>query len=430
MPGFTRRECLKAAVASLAAACVSPLFSDEIREKTKTILLISGWQDINIGDITHTTGMLAILRRHLPDAKIILWKSRFEGEDSPAVVMIRKHFPEVKIIHGGVDKAKHALGGEDLLKAVAEADIFVHGSGPSVARHDALDAWMHMTEKPFGIFGTTIGGVSAELKPILEKAAFVFTRETASLEVLKKHGLEGEHIRFVPDATFALDTRDDATAQAFLDERGLKTREFICVIPRLRYTPYPGRLEKNPHMRDVNEAKKEPDHAKAREAMIAWVEKTGLPVLVCPEMTYQVEIMDELLVRPLPAAVKRLVQTRGYWMPDEAASVYAQAHTVLSFECHSPIIATAMGTPAFYLRQPEDTIKGRMYYDLGMTDRVFEIEDTAGRQIADRLLEIVEDYPAALAKVRAVNTLTEGIYAKAAGDVKSAAGEGYFLNQS
>lgn len=423
MPHLTRREWLKTAAASLAVCGGGvSLFSEEIREKTKTILLISGWQDVNIGDITHTTGMLRVLRRHLPGAKIILWKSKMEGEDSSAVRMIRKHFPEVKIIAGSVDKAKHTLCGGELLAAVEQADIFIHGSGPSVVRWDALDAWMRMTEKPFGIFGTTIGGVSAELKPVLEKAAFVFTRETASLEVLKKQGLTGDHIRFVPDATFALDTRDDAAAQGFLDERALKPREFICVIPRLRYTPYPGRLEKNPHMREVNEAKKEPDHAKAREAIIAWVEKTGLPVLVCPEMTYQVEIMDELLVQPLPAAVKKLVQTRGYWMPDEAASVYAQAHTVLSFECHSPIIATAVGTPAFYLRQPEDTIKGQMYYDLGMADRVFEIEDTTGRQIAERLLEVVADYPGALAKVRAVNTLTEEIYAKAAGDVKSVIG--------
>jgi hypothetical protein len=53
---------------------------------------------------------------------------------------------------------------------------------------------------------------------------------------------------------------------------------------------------------------------------------------------------------------------------------YARAYTVLSFECHSPIIAAANGNPMFYLRQPEDSIKGQMYYDLGFDDWIFEID--------------------------------------------------------
>ena len=52
-----------------------------------------------------------------------------------------------------------------------------------------------------------------------------------------------------------------------------------------------------------------------------------------------------------------------------------RAHAVISMECHSPIIAAAQRTPFFYLRQPEDTIKGQMYYDIGLSDWVFEIDD-------------------------------------------------------
>ena len=395
------------------------LFADPGRE-IKTILLISGWQDVNIGDITHTTGLLHVLETYFPQAKIVLWKSNMRATDqkSESAEMIRRHFPKVDIIGGVVDRKSFEIRGDDVFRAMDESDIFVHGSGPSVVRWDALTAWMHRTDKPFGIFGTTIQDVAPTLKPVLEKASFIYTRETASIEVLKKHGFEGDRIMFVPDATFDLNTRDEDAAAAFLRERKLEDREFLCVIPRLRWTPYPGRLEKNPHMREKNEQCKEIDHAKAREAMIAWVEKTKLPVLVCPEMTYQVDIMDELLIDPLPETVKPYVQKRGYWMPDEAASVYARAHTVLSFECHSPIIAAAMGTPAFYLRQPEDTIKGQMYYDLGMDDWTFEIEQTTGKQIAERLLEVEADYPAALAKVEAVNRRTSELYAEATAKVK------------
>lgn len=114
-------------------------------------------------------------------------------------------------------------------------------------------------------------------------------------------------------------------------------------------------------------------------------------------MTYELEIMDELLIDPLRADVKPFVVKRGYWLPDEAASVYAKAHTVLSLECHSAIIAAANGTPCFYLRQPEDTIKGQMYYDLGFHDWVFEINDTNAEQITGRLRNVWKDYDKARA---------------------------------
>lgn len=411
---LNRRAFLKRSAASLAAIpLISGVLQAADKKTPRTILLISGWQDINIGDITHTNGMLNILESYFPDTKIVLWKSNMISADDPAIKMTVKHFPKIEIIGGSVNKTDFEVKSEKILRAFDDSDVFIHGSGPSVVRWDALRAWMKYTKKPFGIFGTTIQSVSPQLKPALENASFLYTRETASLEVLKKHGIHGDHVAFVPDATFHLHTKDDNTAIEFLRERKLENRKFICVVPRLRWTPYPGRLEREPEKHLTNEKWKEIDHAKAREAIITWVEKTQLPVLICPEMTYQVDIMDELLIAPLPEKIKPFVQKRGYWMPDEAASLYARAHTVLSFECHSPIIATAMGTPAFYLRQPEDTIKGQMYYDLGMNDWTFEIEKTTGKQISDRLIEVTKNYPLALEKVEKTNELTKSIYTEA-----------------
>jgi hypothetical protein len=152
--------------------------------------------------------------------------------------------------------------------------------------------------------------------------------------------------------------------------------------------------------------------------MITWVRETGNSVLICPEMTYEVGIMDELLINPLPDDVKPFIVKRGYWLPDEAASIYAKAHTVLSFECHSPIIAAANGTPCFYLRQPEDTIKGQMYYDLGFNDWVFEMDQTTGKQIADRLREVWKDYGKAKLKLKVSMDQVANIYKNTAGNVK------------
>lgn len=397
-----------------AGIMISSSLTALMLKKNMTILLVSGWQDVNIGDIAHTPGLLHVLETFLPSAKIILWK-RSNGEEVKN--LINKNFPKVQIIYGAVNSDKDVDNGE-ITEAMKEADLMIHGSGPSLVGADNLACWIKHTAKPFGVFGTTLQSPNSYHTDILIKAAFIFTRETHSIDHLKKAGIEGDHIQFAPDATFFLNMHDPDKANRFLKEKGLEDKKFICVIPRLRYTPYHlfnanqngWSEEKIRQVEQTNLKYKEVDHAKLREAMIAWVRETGQKILVCPEMTYQVDIMDELLIDPLPADVKPFVVKRGYWLPDEAASVYAKAHTVLSFECHSPIIAAANGTPLFYLRQPEDTIKGQMYYDLGFDDWTIEIDQTSGQQIADRLREVWKDYDKAKAKLALSMGKVEQIY--------------------
>ena len=79
-------------------------------------------------------------------------------------------------------------------------------------------------------------------------------------------------------------------------------------------------------------------------------------------------------------------------------------------ECHSPIISLVNGTPAIYVRQPSDTIKGQMYYDLELSDWIFEIDDTTGGQIADRVMDIHRSYPESLEKVKQLNHRVKTIY--------------------
>ncbi|MBC8005865.1 MAG: polysaccharide pyruvyl transferase family protein [Verrucomicrobia bacterium] len=414
MNNQTRRNFLKHTGMLSAGIMLSSTLTALTLKKNMTILLVSGWQDVNIGDIAHTPGLLHVLETFLPKAKIILWK-RSNGEEVKK--LINKNFPKVQIIYGTVNSDKDADNAE-ITEAMKEADLMIHGSGPSLVGADNLACWIKHTAKPFGVFGTTLQSPNSYHTNILKKAAFIFTRETHSIDHLKKAGIEGNHIQFAPDATFFLNMHDPDKASRFLKEKGLEDKKFICVIPRLRYTPYhqfnPNRNgwseEKIRQVEQTNLKYKEVDHAKLREAMIAWVRETGQKILVCPEMTYQVGIMDELLIDPLPADVKPFVVKRGYWLPDEAASVYAKAHTVLSFECHSPIIAAANGTPLFYLRQPEDTIKGQMYYDLGFDEWTFEIDQTSGQQIADRLREVWKDYDKATAKLALSMGKVEQIY--------------------
>ena len=99
--------------------------------------------------------------------------------------------------------------------------------------------------------------------------------------------------------------------------------------------------------------------------------------------------------------------------------MYGKAHSVVSFECHSPIIAAANGTPLLYLRQPEDTIKGQMYYDLGLSDWVFEIEETSGKDISERLMGLYRDYPTAREKLAKAMEEVEKRYTKGAQQIQN-----------
>jgi polysaccharide pyruvyl transferase WcaK-like protein len=89
-----------------------------------------------------------------------------------------------------------------------------------------------------------------------------------------------------------------------------------------------------------------------------------------------------------------------FWLADEAASFYARAVAVVSAECHSPIIALSQGTPAFYVRNPADTVKAQMFRDLGLTDWVFESNHTTGQQLWEKLKPINENRAAGRAKVQ------------------------------
>ncbi len=354
------------------------------------ILLRSSWQAVNIGDIAHTPGALALFERHLPDARVTLWATDVSMQSD---AMLRRRFPGVTIVTGDL-KADGSASNPELGEAIRSADLLVHGSAASVVARHHLNAWYRATGKPFGILGVTIETADDELLGLLSKAAFIYVRDTVSLKHLRSRGLPVTPLEFGPDATFSYDLRDDATAETYLKQASLDEGAFACAIPRLRYTPYfqirghaPSQEQLERHELSLRHC--ETDHAKQREAIIRLVREAGLKVLVCPEMTYEIELGKQFLVDPLPDDVRRHVVWRDrYWLPDEATSVYARARLLISFEMHSPILAITVGTPAIHLRQPTDTCKGQMWRDIGLSDWIFEIDQATGQQIADRALQI------------------------------------------
>jgi len=72
-----------------------------------------------------------------------------------------------------------------------------------------------------------------------------------------------------------------------LKQYDLAPGEFLCAIPRLRWTPYweihPDTVKPNAERIAENEKFAELDHAKLREGIIAWVRGTKRRVLLAPE---------------------------------------------------------------------------------------------------------------------------------------------------
>jgi len=397
------------------------------------ILLRSSWQSVNIGDIGHTPGALTLLEKHFPAAEITLWPGRL-GHGSRE--LLTRNYPRLKIAEGTLDRDGEP-GTPELAKAWEEADLYLSGSGSGFPASSHAVAFRKATGKPVGVLGVSVDPISgigenrepeggtleelrakvaslppnhlgAELRYIIDRAAFFFCRDTISLDYLKQQGVKTPILEFGPDAQLGMHLRDDAKGFAYLKSQQLEEGKFICVIPRLRYTPY-YRIRNVPRVASddikdaINNRTTEKDHAKLRDLIVTYVKRTGNKVLACPEMTYQVDMAKEVLVDPLLSGVRKNVVWRDrFWLPDEAASVYSKAQAVISVECHSPLIAFRNGTPAFYVRQPTDTCKGQMYRDFGANDWFFEIEETSGAQLWSRLEAIHRNPARAKARVKAI----------------------------
>ena len=400
------------------------------------ILLRNAWQNVNIGDIGHYLGALELIEQHFPEAEVTLWP-RPGALANGVRELVCQSFPKLKIVEGLVQDGKPDT--TELAEAWAEADFMLHGSGSGFgARHD-LANWHRATGKPYGVFGVSTDPVSGfgegrdpeggtlanlrsrieqlppnhleeETRAIIDGAAFTFCRDTLSRDYLKEQGINTPILGFGPDSQFGMQKKDDILGDAFCRAHGLEYRKFICVIPRLRYTPYHRMRNQAPNPADqikdtINDRTAESDHRKLREMSIAYVRNTGNKVLACAEMTYQVPLAKEVLVDPLPVDVKQHVIWRDtFWKTYEAASVYARSQTVISMDCHSPIIALTHGIPGFYVRQPTDTCKGQMFHDIGVSDWIFEVDETSGDELWSRLEKIHNDPTRASAQVQTVMT--------------------------
>jgi len=388
---LTRRAFMQSTLGTALAAALSRPVSAQATPQ-KRILLRSSWQTVNIGDIGHTPGVLALLERHLPDAEVTLWPS---DVGNGVAELLQRRFPNVQI----------AKGQEAIAKAIAESDFLLHGSGASLVATKDVKRWKEETGKPYGIFGITMSSLDATTTDLINHAKFAFFRDSVSLKLVRDHGCTCPVMEFGPDGAFAVDLRNDAASEAFLRANGLVEKQFLCCIPRLRYTPYwkikPGRAFE-PAKHDRNEEMKEHDHRPLREAIAAVTRETPLKVLLCPEDQSQMEVGREMIYDKLPDDVRaKVVWRETYWLTDEALSTYVRSAGLFGLEMHSPIMCIGNGVPALVGRFAEQTSKGFMWRDIGLGDWLFDLDQPADvARIVPTVLEVAKNPAAAAEKVQ------------------------------
>ncbi len=218
---------------------------------------------------------------------------------------------------------------------------------------------------------------------MLSRAAFVFTRDSESLALLRARGVDCPEMNFAPDSTFAFDLRDSDSepyADAFLRKHRLEAGKFLAFVPRL----------------DVNrfrdDGREQVHAAQARDLISHWVRHTGEPVVIVPEVQRLLEVHRAMIYDCLPPDIQSYVRyLADYWMPDQAQAVYGRARLVVSFEMHSVILALAAGTPALHPHFAEAGLKQWMLHDLGISEWLFDQDAVPIDQIADAMDAIYAD---------------------------------------
>lgn len=395
---ISRRSFLKQTALALGAAS----FAGSARAaESKTILLRSAWQTINIGDIGHTPGTLHIIEKHLPDVHVILWPSKI---NDPVRELLMKRFPKLEIIEGGFAKKKGPVD-SDLRQAFDRAGLVIRNSG--MGQDTDWMNWCKDTGKPFGVYGQSYFPNFVEGHPenveLLNAAKFVYCRDGQTLGMLQKLNLKTPVLEFGPDGCFGIDVRDDDRALAFMKKAGLEDKKFMTIQQRTNT----GKLDgsdaplnpKNPT--DAQKADDERRAAKYREVITAWVKKTGMKVLIAPEVDKEIGHNKRLLFDPLPADIQAMVVNREtFWNADEAASVFARARACVCHEPHSLIIALANGTPIIHTYSAFHSPKCYMFKDIGLPEWLLEFDSTPAGTIFDTLMAISDDQPGAEAKVK------------------------------
>ncbi len=377
-----------------------------LAQRPKTILLRTAWQRRNIGDVCFTPAMLSAIEEYLPGTHVICWMaSKHDDVDA----MVRRAHPKAEILHASFGAEGKPMD-PALEAAFGRADFFLFNSGPiySYGLHEVYD-WnrsmpnglfaMYAKERgvPYGMYGESFDRFAWPspilFKRILSEAAFVFTRDTNSLEYLRSLGVKPPAFDLAPDIAFHFRQRNDAPARAFLAAKNLAPQKFLVSIMHYATMDRPG-------VRDFGASHMQ----KHRAVLERWIRETKLPVLVVAEDDREIALGKQWLIDPMPPEIQKsmILKEGDFWLPDEALSLYLQSHSLFTTEPHSMIFSLANGIPSLHGYDWAYGRKAQMFEDFGLGEWAWDLRKTEASTMGDALMAVYKDRPAALKKVFAI----------------------------
>lgn len=102
--------------------------------------------------------------------------------------MIRRRFPKVEILPRNLCTHRE-VAPEAIRPYFDRADLYLHGSGPNPMAVVQLQQWIDLTGKPYGFGGITVPNLTIAPPEMLSRAAFIFCRDTHSLDFLRTNGI-------------------------------------------------------------------------------------------------------------------------------------------------------------------------------------------------------------------------------------------------
>lgn len=222
-------------------------------------------------------------------------------------------------------------------------------------------------------------------------ASFVYCRDSDSLEYLRQRNITNKRMGYRPDSTFFFGGVDDEWLGEFMQTHQLKKGSFVALIIRTsRNSP------QDPLLGVMNKDREQANMDKLVEFIEQWLSLTKTPIVLCPEVRWEIGAAKDYLYDRLSPESKRLcVWMSEFWTTEQAYSLFSASRLVISMEMHSVIMAISVGTPVLHPQFREAGRKARMVRDLGLGDWLMDIDEISSADLLKTAMAVHEDYDGA-----------------------------------
>ncbi len=229
-------------------------------------------------------------------------------------------------------------------------------------------------------------------KKLFADAAFVYCRDTDSLNYLSQRGLTNKFSGYRPDSTFFFNIFDETWADDFMTRNQLQTEQFMSIMLRISDAKP---IFNDPTGGTVSEDRKLDQMRKMKILIEEWIKQTNCKVLICHETRHTLETARKYLYDILSEEAKEnCVYMDSFWTCEQAFSIFKRSRIVTSMEMHSIIMAINVGTPVIHNPFDECGRKKYMINDLGLQDYLIDIDSCTDNAMLDAAMQIHNNYPA------------------------------------